>query len=188
MRAHEELELSSLSSVQVYKQGSNVIHFYDEISRESIFELKKIIDSMIKDRFVEEINIIINSMGGMGLGFYDYLKACPLPIRTYIEGYCCSAATILFLAGKERFISPTSLFMIHSFSGGTPETFNEGQSSDFNESIKKHNASIFEKVYKKEAKLPKSIFDALPYKEIWLTPEECMQYKIATDIKTYFPI
>jgi ATP-dependent Clp protease protease subunit len=181
-------ELHLFGDSQVYQQGSNTIHFYDEINRKTVFELKRIISSMIKDRFVNEVNIVINSMGGMGLGFYDYLKACPLPINTYIEGYCCSAATLLFLAGKERYISPTSLFMIHSFSGGAPEVLNEGQSQDFLDSMKKHNSSIIEHVYKKTTKLPKDMIKQIPYKEIWLTPEECVEYKIANDIQTFFNI
>lgn len=181
-------KISGFGDVQVYQQGANTIHFYDEINRRSIFELKKIVSYMIKDRFVSEINLIINSMGGMGLGFYDYLKACPLPIFTYVEGYCCSAATLMLLAGKERYISPTSLFMIHSFSGGTSEVFNEGQSQDFNESMKKHNNAIIENVYKKTTKLPKDLIKQIPYKEIWLTPEECVEYKIVNDIDTFFPV
>jgi ATP-dependent Clp protease, protease subunit len=171
----------------VYKQGSNTIHFYDEIDRGSVFELKKIVTSIIQDRFPTEINIIINSMGGMGTGFYDYLKACPLPIFTYIEGYCCSAATLLFLAGKERYISPTSLLMIHSFSSGPKDEWvNEGGASDFNDKMKKHNQFLVETIYKKETKLPKEIISAIPYKEIWLTPSECVKYKIANGIDTYF--
>ncbi len=187
-RNNESDSLLGLDTVQVYKQGSDTIHFYDEINRRSVYELKKIITSMISDRFVNEINIVINSFGGMGTGFYDYLKACPLPINTYVEGYCASAATILFLAGKKRYISPTSLFMIHSFSGDAPETFNEGQAGDFADSIKKHNEFLVETIYKKETKLPKKLIDSIPYKDLWLTPEECIEYKIAHEIGAYFPI
>ena len=184
----EDVEYALGRKVAVYKQSPNTIHFYDEIDRETIFELKKIISSMIADRFVDEINIVINSFGGMGTGFYDYLKACPLPINTYVEGYCCSAATLLFLAGKNRYISPTSLFMIHSFSSSAPEVANEGQAADFSESMKKHNQFLVEAIYKKETKLPKKLIESIPYKEIWLTPEECIEYKIASEVKTYFAI
>lgn len=189
MKLHDEDDDDLLlGEVQVYQQGPNTIHFYDEVNRKTIHTLKKIINGMIANRFVNDINIVINSFGGMGLGFYDYLKACPLPINTYVEGYCCSAATLLFLAGKNRFISPTSLFMIHSFQGYPASKFNEGESNDFNDSIKKHNLSIIENVYKKETKIPKALLKEIPYKEIWLTPEECIEYKIADEIDTLFSI
>ena len=41
------------------------------------------------------------------------IKRSPIPIYTYVEGVVASAATIISIAGKKRFMTPNSMLMIH---------------------------------------------------------------------------
>jgi|CXWL01.1.fsa_nt_gi ATP-dependent protease ClpP protease subunit len=77
------------------------------------------------------IYLHIQSYGGdllVGLGMIDQLKAIKSPIHSIIEGYCCSAATLISMACTRRFITPNSYMLIHQFTSfvwGTYEQFKD---------------------------------------------------------------
>ncbi len=63
------------------------------------------------------INVYINSYGGEvaeGLAIYNQLRRHKAKVKTYCEGFACSAASVVFMAGDERVMSQASLLMIHN--------------------------------------------------------------------------
>ena len=109
----------------------NKIYLYDDITRDSILSVSKQIDEVtrqlkllqlfynLKDSPVIELHI--SSDGGEvspALSLVDKIKTNELPIHTYIEGMVASAATLISVVGKKRFITPNSNILIHSVSGG----------------------------------------------------------------------
>ncbi|WP_461367322.1 Clp protease ClpP, partial [Candidatus Darwinibacter acetoxidans] len=57
---------------------------------------------------VDVINCYINSYGGEvaeGLAIYNALKRHKAKVRTYCDGFACSAASVVFMAGDERIMS-----------------------------------------------------------------------------------
>lgn len=76
-----------------------------------------------------EINIYINSYGGElaeGLAIYNALKKKKCIINTYNLGFACSSASIVFMSGDNRYMSKSSVLMIHNVS-----QFACGNSKDF---------------------------------------------------------
>lgn len=66
---------------------------------------------------VENINVYINSYGGEvseGLAIYNALKRHKAKVTTYCDGFACSIASVIFMAGDERIMSTASLLMIHN--------------------------------------------------------------------------
>src|SRR5690554_6158655 len=66
---------------------------------------------------VDQINVYINSYGGEvaeGLAIYNQLRRHRAKIRTVVDGFACSAASVVFMAGDERVMSNASLLMIHN--------------------------------------------------------------------------
>lgn len=66
---------------------------------------------------VKTINVHINSYGGEvaeGLAIYNALKNHKAKVRTYCDGFACSIASVIFMAGDERIMSNASLLMIHN--------------------------------------------------------------------------
>jgi ATP-dependent Clp protease protease subunit len=66
---------------------------------------------------VDQINVYINSYGGEvaeGLAIYNQLRRHRAKIRTVVDGFACSAASVVFMAGDERAMSNASLLMIHN--------------------------------------------------------------------------
>ena len=71
----------------------------------------------IKGLEVDTINVYINSYGGEvaeGLAIYNQLRRHRAKIRTVVDGFACSAASVVFMAGDERAMSNASLLMIHN--------------------------------------------------------------------------
>ena len=66
---------------------------------------------------VDEINVYINSYGGEvaeALAIYSALKRHSASVHTYCDGFACSAATIIFVAGDVRTMGSIALMMIHN--------------------------------------------------------------------------
>ena len=63
------------------------------------------------------INVHINSYGGEvseGLAIYNTLKNSDKKVTTICDGFACSAASVIFMAGSERVMNQASLLMIHN--------------------------------------------------------------------------
>lgn len=66
---------------------------------------------------VDVINVHINSYGGEvaeGLAIYNSLKNHPAKVVTICDGFACSIASVIFMAGDERIMNNASLLMIHN--------------------------------------------------------------------------
>lgn len=65
----------------------------------------------------DTISVYINSYGGEvaeGLAIYNALRRHKAKVRTVCDGFACSAASVVFMAGDERVMSNASLLMIHN--------------------------------------------------------------------------
>ena len=70
---------------------------------------------------VDEIFVHINSYGGEvaeGVAIYNALLAHPARVTTICEGFACSIASVIFMAGDERIMNDASLLMLHNASMG----------------------------------------------------------------------
>lgn len=66
---------------------------------------------------VDEIEVRINSYGGEvaeGIAIYNALKNHSASVRTVCDGFACSIASVIFMAGDERVMNEASLLMIHN--------------------------------------------------------------------------
>lgn len=66
---------------------------------------------------VDEIIVHINSYGGEvseGFAVYNTLKNHPAKVTTICDGFACSAASVIFMAGEKRIMNPLSALWIHN--------------------------------------------------------------------------
>lgn len=69
------------------------------------------------DAGVTQINVHINSYGGdvsEGLAIHNLLKQHAAKVVTIVDGFACSAASVVFMAGDERLMNNASLLMVHN--------------------------------------------------------------------------
>lgn len=69
----------------------------------------------------DTIRVVINSPGGVvsiAMAYVSAIRESQAAIVTHAEGNVCSAGTILWLACKDRTVSPLTEFMFHNYQGG----------------------------------------------------------------------
>lgn len=109
----------------------NKIYLYDEISRSSILNISKQIDAVTQQLKMLQlvynmsapipIELHISSDGGdisPALSLVDKITSNPIPVHTYCEGMCASAATLISVSGHKRFITKNSHILMHQLSSG----------------------------------------------------------------------
>src|SRR5690554_1118295 len=92
--------------------------------REKGVELVDVIAQVRKQPNASSFNVYINSEGGslnIGFDIYNYLKSLGLPITTIGTGMVASIATVIFMAGQKRVVTPGTRFMIHFPMGGVKD-------------------------------------------------------------------
>ena len=80
-------------------------------------KIKDLIDQVSKTN-CSAYHVRINSLGGevdAALAIHRLLASLP-NVTTECIGFCASAATVIFIAGKERLIAKNALFLIHKCS------------------------------------------------------------------------
>lgn len=131
---------------------------------------------------MNEIEIHINSYGGEvaeGLAIYNSLKNHKAKITTITDGFACSIASVIFMAGDERIMNNASLLMIHN-----AWTFASGNANDMKkaaEDLEKITQASVE-AYKSVATISEDEIKELMDNESWISSAEAMQYGFATQI------
>ena len=169
----------------------NKIYYYAGISRESAVELNKKIGelesksltmSKTLDIDTPSIKVLINSGGGSitaGISSMDTILRCKVPVETYVDGFCASAATFLSVVGDGRYMSRNSYMLIHQLSSNF-----WGKYSEFED--EKQNLDLMMKtiknVYKKYTKLPMKKLDEILKHDLMWDAETCLGYGLIDEI------
>ena len=130
----------------------------------------------------KQINVYINSYGGSvssGLAIYNQLKQHSAKVTTICQGFGCSIASVIFMAGDERLVSNASLLMIHMpwtvCSGNAKEL--RKQAEDLDKIAQASITAYMEKINISEEELVELLDN-----ETWLTAQECIDMGFATGI------
>ena len=127
----------------------NKIYYYAGVNRESAAELNKKIGeletkclTLCHNLDLEKpptLKVLINSGGGSitaGISSMDTILRCKVPVETYVDGFCASAATFLSVVASHRLMSRNSYMLIHQLStnfwGKYSEFEDEKQNLDLN--------------------------------------------------------
>ena len=136
----------------------------------------------LKELDVDEIKVHINSYGGdvaEGLAIYNVLREHKAKITTICDGFACSAASVVFMAGDKRVMQPASLLMIHNawiVAMGNAEELRK--TADDIETITQASVEAYKTVATISEKKIKELMDA----ETWILPKDAVDYGFATDI------
>ena len=131
---------------------------------------------------IDVINVHINSYGGEvaeGLAIYNMLRNHKAKVRTYCDGFACSIASVIFMAGDERIMNSASLLFIHN-----AWTCACGNANDFRKQAddldKITQASI--EAYKSRTNISEEEIKELLDNETWILPSEALEMGFATAI------
>ena len=132
---------------------------------------------------VSRINVFINSYGGEvgeGVAIYNELKRHKAKVVTYCDGFACSIASVIFMAGDERIMNDASALMVHN--AWTSAAGNANELRKAADDIEKLN-QLSLTAYKTHFKGSDEELQALLDGETWLLPEEAVEYGFATAIE-----
>ncbi len=146
----------------------------------SSYTLAKAI-SELKD--VSVINVHINSYGGEvaeGLAIHNSLTNHPAWIRTIDDGFACSAASAVFMAGDERIMNAASLLMIHNawcYASGNADDLRKA--ADDLEII----SATAAETYRAKISISDEELDKLLKNETWIKPADALEWGFATEVR-----
>ena len=142
--------------------------------------LKDVNNQLTNNKEADTLIVHINSMGGdvyEGYAIHDILRASGKKIITQAEGLVASIATVIYLAGDERYITENSELMIHN-----PWGFAEGDSSQvqkYADQLKKEENKLAEFYASKTGSTAEEML-ALMKDETYLTADIAIEKKFAT--------
>jgi len=170
----------------------NCIFFYSDITEQSALDLNTILyelDIKLKNTlnflgpdFTPHIKLRINSYGGSvfaGMAILDAIRSLSCDVHTYIDGAAASAATIISVAGKKRFIGKNSMMLIHQLSSGVYGKFSEMEDEmESNRRIMK----MIKDVYKQYTKVPMKQIDEILKHDLWFDAAKCLEFGLIDQI------
>lgn len=139
------------------------------------------LSQQLKEITASHIDVHINSYGGEvaeGLAIYNVLKNHSAEITTYCNGFACSIASVIFMAGAKRVMNPASLLMIHNpWMGACGNAEALRKAADDLDVIE--NAVV--EAYKGHINLSDNELKSKLDSETWITPDEAIEWGFATE-------
>lgn len=172
---YQLIQNGTSADLYIYGDITSFPWYQDDVSS---FTLSKELEALE----VENINCYINSYGGEvaeGLAIYNQLKRHSAKVTTICDGFACSAASVIFMAGDERVMNSASLLMIHnawSYANGNAEELRK--EADDLEVITQ--ASI--NAYMQSVNIAETELKALMDAESWILPADAVAMGFATSI------
>lgn len=192
----KEKDSSSLNFLEeddsLVQTEQNRIYFYTEVGRKAVLELNRTITELDTE-IVEESNrygvkeypsikLYISSFGGSvfdAFGAIDYIRNTKAPVHSIIDGYAASAATLMSVCAKKRFINKNAFMLIHQLSGMNYGTYE--QMKDDN----KNNERLMElirNIYAQYTEIPKKKLNEILKRDLWFDAETCLSYGLVDEI------
>lgn len=149
----------------------------------SSYNLSKELDALTD---VDHINVNINSYGGEvaeGLAIYNALRRHKAHVRTVCDGFACSIASVIFMAGDERIVNDASLLMIHN----AWSSYVSGNAADLRKQADDLDVitSASKQAYMSRISISEDELTALMDGETWIKPDDALRMGFATEVRTY---
>lgn len=133
---------------------------------------------------VRKINVNINSLGGdvkEGIAIYNALQRHPAKVTTRCDGWACSIASVIFMAGDNRVMYPTSLLMIHN-AWTSAWTANAAEMRKLADDLDTITGSS-KAAYMEHINITEESLSRMMDEETWITPEDALEMGFATKIE-----
>lgn len=143
----------------------------------SAFSFKK----QLNEVDTPEIEVRIDSYGGEvaeGLAIYNMLRSSDKAVTTIVDGFACSIASVIFMAGQKRVMNTGTLLMWHNpwlYTAGNADEL-EKAASDLRKMAESSVA-----IYKEGSNLDEDVIRDMMKAETWISAEEAVNMGIATE-------
>ena len=169
----------------------NHIYFYSSVTKKSMFDLNKEIRNVgqrmqeIGNRYdipPPPIKLHINSNGGSifaAMSCIDTIITSPVEVHSIVEGAAASAATLISVVCKKRYIKPHSFMLIHQLS-----TVFWGKMHEFDDEMKNLDnlMKLIKNIYKEHTNVKDEKIDGILKHDIWWDAKKCKKFNLVDDI------
>mgnify|MGYP001304882716 CR=1 FL=1 len=169
-------------------KGANV-YFHSHISKQTILEfiekLHEAVEYVSKCPAMDNerrVFVYIHSEGGdmfAGLSAMNHIRTCPCKVVTIVDGFCASAATIMYLGSSERWMMRHSQFLIHQLTTGFFGKYCDLKDEYANTTNLMHT---IEEIYSHATKIPSKKLQKLLKGESYMTTDLCLKYEVCNKI------
>ena len=128
------------------------------------------------------IRLYINSGGGSitaGIASMDTISRCKVPVYTYVDGFCASAATFLSAVGVKRFMSRNSYMLIHQLSSQLWGKYSEIEDEKKNLDLM---METIRNVYTEHTKVPTEELDEILKHDLLWDAKKCLEYGLIDEV------
>lgn len=174
----------------------NHIYFFSGVSKDSVYRLKECINK-INDKYRDTklkhptmdiqpkpIYLHINSYGGgvfAAFAAIDFIQQSAIPVHTIIEGASASAATLMSVVGKKRYIRPHASMLVHQLSSWFGGKLAEIE-DDYKNVSQMHDT--IKAIYKKYTKLSDSELEDILKHDLWWKADKCLKEGLVDELWT----
>lgn len=166
-------------------EDSATLYIYGDITSIKRFENDVCVYDLAKeigDLNGKALTVRINSYGGEvaeGLAIYNLLKSYAGEVTTICDGFACSAASVVFMAGAKRIMPRSSLLMIHNaWTRASGDADDLRKAAEDLEKITQPSVEIYTSVSNLDTDEIKAMMDA----ETWIDADEALDFGFATEI------
>jgi ATP-dependent protease ClpP protease subunit len=173
--AEEEEDTTS----ELIKSRGDSVYFYADVSKKNVLILLDKMFEALKFANEHETPDRPRRVGGCAyaaLSALHHLEHFPCKVVTVADGFCASAATILFMAGSERKITPYASVLIHQL-----RTSFFGKYQDLKDEFKNSTElmTTLRGIYEKHTKMPQTLLTTCLEREECLSAASCVEHSIA---------
>ena len=163
-------------------ENDRSIYFYSDVTDESCFWLTRNLEKMAKESDIP-VHLHIQSTGGSLIPTFnvvDTIIRLPIDVYTYIDGFAASAASLISVVGKGRYMGKHSLILLHQLSSSSSEgTY--GNMKDHTQNLDTFMEFIRE-IYLDYSKLDEDFLNELLSHDIWLNSSTALKYGLIDGI------
>lgn len=175
-KLEQKAEEAGVLKLYLYDEvASDGYNFWTGETVESETSANHFREELAKYPNVQTIELHINSMGGSvreGYGIYAQLKAHPARKVVYVDGFACSIASVIAMAGDEVRMFRNSMMCIHNMMDGCyGNAADHRKCAEDLDKIMEGNRQIY--LAKATNGLTEERLTEMLDAETWLTAEEC---------------
>ena len=185
IRMWELKQSATPNTLELYIYGEvepDVKNWWGEVLR-SETSANHLRDELASHPNVTQINIYINSNGGSvfeGTAIYNQLKRHPAYKTVYVDGFACSIASVVAMAGDTVIMPRNTMMMVHNMLMGVYGNAAELRkyANDL-DTITAAGRQAY--LTKSNGKISEEQLIELMDAETWLTAEQCIAYGLADE-------
>ena len=171
------------NTLDLYIYGFVESDYYDVSSKTSADYFR---EELAKYPNIKKINIYINSYGGdvfEGTAIHSQLKRHSAEKIVYVDGFACSVASVIAMAGDKVIMPSNTMMMIHNVwvnaAGNAKELRKAADDLDV---IMEANREAY--LEKSGGKITEEKLIKLLDEETWLTAAKCLEYGFCDEISS----